>query len=160
MTCSQLEPEQIAQCLADRGSTGPRISFSTLRLEDLAGIGEITRFQVILFNPPSYFFVRYADLSSPAASGVYTGDASGALDIQQSPLFQFFQKVVLPLSSPPAAKRFAPGQALNGGRWNLIPCPKNADGPLTPPICWKRGSASRLTRRKEIPKNSTLTPPS
>jgi hypothetical protein len=70
--------------------------FSTVPLEDLAGLVG-TQFRLILFNPPAFFFVRDADLSTPAARGVYAGDARRALEINQSPLFQFFQKVVLPL---------------------------------------------------------------
>jgi len=55
---------------------------------------------LIVFNPPSYFYVRKPDLSSPAASGVYTGDARTALDINESLMFQFFKKLVLPLLTP------------------------------------------------------------
>lgn len=96
--CRFTDREQVAAALLEDGTT-PHVLFSPIPLQDLAGLGA-TKFRLIVFNPPAFFFVRDADLSSPAASGVYAGDISRALEVDQSLLFQFFEKIVLPLLVP------------------------------------------------------------
>lgn len=90
---------QVAAALVEDGATTPRVLFSQIPLQNLAEL-VTTKFELIVFNPPAFFFVREADLSSPAASGVYAGDTRRALEVDQSLLFQFFARVVLPLLVP------------------------------------------------------------
>jgi len=52
---------------------------------------------VIVFNPPSFFFKSPVNASSPISTGVYCGSVVDPLDVQGSLLYQFFGSVVLPL---------------------------------------------------------------
>jgi hypothetical protein len=93
------ERAEIAAELLEDNATTPRVLFSSISLQDLEGL-VASKFQLIAFNPPAFFFVRDTDLSCPAASGVYAGDARRALDVDQGLLFQFFGRIVLPLLAP------------------------------------------------------------
>jgi len=96
--CSKLGPTERPLALgADNGTNG-HIFFAPISLQELANAVNV-KFQLIVFNPPGFFFVREASLDSPAASGVYSGHSRAALDYRGSLLFQFFEKVVVPLLS-------------------------------------------------------------
>jgi methylase of polypeptide subunit release factors len=97
--CTFTDRPKVQEALTENGTSGPRVLFSAIPLQDLAAFVK-TEFRLMVFNPPAFFFVRNADLSSPAASGVYAGDTRSALDVDQSLLHLFFQKVVLPLLAP------------------------------------------------------------
>jgi len=91
---------EVATALAEDGMTSrPHVLFSAVPLQELAALVG-TKFSLIVFNPPAFFFVRDANVSSPAASGVYAGDTRTALEVDQSLLFQFFKRIVLPLLAP------------------------------------------------------------
>ncbi len=94
-----IDKQQAAGELLEKVVTEPRILFSPIHLENLAEYLE-TKIPLIVFNPPAFFFVRKPDLSSPVASGVYSGDARKALEVDRGPLYQFFEKIVLPLLAP------------------------------------------------------------
>jgi len=93
------ERARVGTALLENGATAPRVLFSPLSLQEVAQF-VAAKFHLIVFNPPAFFFVRDADLSTPAATGVYAGDTRRALDVDQGLLFQFFERVVLPLLVP------------------------------------------------------------
>lgn len=57
-------------------------------------------FDLISFNPPGFFHAEDAQLESPLASGVYSSVDTDCRVVAHSPIYRFFEDVVLPLLAP------------------------------------------------------------